>query len=127
MNQSSFITVEFPDDVLVRVGNSFRCSKETTQHGCRFGDWYVIQNLGFDAIADPDSNFDVGHNPTGLKVIAGLTFWEARRVALAMSDADMQVTNRALGDPDGGWIVESIIASALMDHYVFPLTTVGDQ
>lgn len=70
-----------------------------------------------------DTRFTVGHDPTGHKLIFGLTYWEARRVALAMDDADLVIpaTLEDLDDPDLYLVVEAIIASALMDHYVFPI------
>ncbi len=118
--------VEFPDEVRVRRGH-FTASVVTHQQGLRFGDWYVIECVSDDAVPDRDSNFDVGHNPTGLCLVHGATFQEARRIALAMDDADVDVEldenlNAGTPDPDLWQIVEGVVASALMDHYVFPLS-----
>lgn len=124
---SDLVSISFTDVVLVRQDRTLRNSYEVTRPGLAYGDWYVIENRGLDAIFDnPDSNFDVGHNPTGMKLWAGMTFWEAKRIAMAMSDgnidASIDASDMISEDPDVFYIIEAIIASALMDHYVFPLS-----
>lgn len=121
------LVVDFPDEVLVRRGVVYTEARLDTQHGILFGDWYVIECLGFEsAERDPERNFDVGHNPTGLRleIAGGLTLWEARRVAMAMDDAGIEIsvvdgTKPAINA--SGYLIEAIVASALMDHYVFSL------
>lgn len=91
-----------------------------------FGDWYVVFNTNIDADPNRDTNFDVGHADSGARLCQGVTFWEGRRIALALDDAGVGVcviASRIYIDLDRseGWLLEAIIGSALMDHYVFPL------
>ena len=120
------IEITFPDRVRVRRGYDYNTAVVAHQHGMRFGDWYVIECTSVDALWDDlDSNFDVGHYPTGLKLISGLTYWEARRVAMAMDDSDPILPVSADdvdADLDWMWVIQAVVASALMDHYVFPLS-----
>lgn len=119
------IEIRFPDSVLVRRGSYYATSRETRQPGILFGDWYVIEGSGPDSIGrEPNSNFDVGHNLTGSQLLGGLTFWEARRVAMALDDADQFISvYLSEMDDDIYWVIDAVVASALMDHYVFPLST----
>lgn len=115
------IEISLPDCVCVRGGKDYENSIVFNRRGMTFGDWYVIENTSPDAILDnPDSNFDVGHNPTGMKLIGGMAWWDARRIAMAMDDADL-VIELPPTDADMKEIVDGVIGAALMDHYVFPL------
>lgn len=125
MDSGDLIDIDLEDRVRVSRGGHDQTAIVSLEHGMIVGDWYVLFCRDSDAIRDnPDSNFVVGHNPTGLKLVWGVTFWEARRVALALVDADPQFSLE-LGDvdldPDIILVAEAIVASALMDHYVFPL------
>jgi hypothetical protein len=123
VEQEPSTRLELSDRVLVRRGDRLKSS--STHYGAGFvcGAWYVHVNTSFDGVfSNPDSNFDVGYMDTGQKLIGGLTFWEARRVALAMDDSDLTFSLDGSDlDPDTVYVVEAIIASALMDHYVFPI------
>lgn len=118
------ISIDFPDDVLVRRGLASEVGRFERHRAELIGDWYVRLGDDPDSFSqDRDTRFTIGHDPTGLKLAWGLTYWEARRIALAMDDADPVVPalNEYGDDPDLRYVVEAIIASALMDHYVFPI------
>lgn len=115
-------TVEIRFDDVVNARSVYDKSV-TPVMGMLFGDWYVNEMTSITAgglvenAADlpPSSRMMVGHNPSGCALIWGLEFWDARRIALAMADAEPDVSAGA------GPECEAIIASALMDHYVFPI------
>jgi hypothetical protein len=71
----------------------------------------------------PDSRrFSVGHQDTGFAIVFGIEFREAQRVAQALVDACLDIEQElADPDPDINYIIDAIIGSALMDHYVFPI------
>jgi hypothetical protein len=128
-------TVEIRFDDQVNITTEWR---RTTGPGLLFGDWYVMDGINvchrsssnpncFTSTVrmqslPPNSRFMVGHNPTGLAAVNGLEFWDARRIALALADADLEVAIPPRDmDPDFPCLIEAIIASSLMDHYVFPI------
>ena len=122
------VTVLLSDRVTVRRGNDPATSwveNRHHRHGQLFGDWYVRVTDGPDAgiLSSPEAVFMVGHEPTGYRLIYDLTYWEARRIAMAMQDADLAIPDvgQVPDDPDMVYIVQAIVTSALMDHYVFPL------
>lgn len=119
------IQVFLDDRITVRRGYVVESSRIESGYGQLFGDWYVRVADGPDLnfCTPPDRIFMVGHNPTGQRLLCDLTYWEAVRVALAMQDANPKITpvGEPADDPDIMFVLDSIIASALMDHYVFPL------
>lgn len=109
------IEVIFPH----RVPVTRKGRKKKREWGLLIGTrWYIIQNTSEDAEPDPGNNFDIGSNVSGLKLVGGLSFWEAHRVVLALEDSGMEEESE---DHDLIWIWESIFSSALMDHYVYPI------
>jgi hypothetical protein len=121
---------QLTDDVVVDIlfedaVNVRSCRTGCIKHlGVVFGDWYIIEGTTIthtDGSMEharnypPGSRFLVGHNPSGRALIWGLTFWDARRVALALADADPDVNAWTLEELD------AILGSSLMDHYVFPI------
>jgi hypothetical protein len=129
------VEVKFTDQVNVAMqGHGDR-----VMPGMLFGDWYVMDGIAivasyqkypnpYTGTVDPSrfpphSRFMVGHNPSGLAAVAGLEFWDAIRIARAFADADPEIVLDPDDlDPDFGHLTQAIIASALMDHYVFPIT-----
>lgn len=117
-----------PDTFEIRFDDAVNVRSSQTgfvkHFGVVFGDWYIIEgttithpNGQMEHARDypPDSRFLVGHNPSGQALIWGLVFWDARRVALALADADPDVNVWTHEELD------AILGSALMDHYVFPI------
>lgn len=115
------ITVNLTDMVRVHFVHGMR-----EQPGILFGQWYVTtcnpaQRDRLPIWGHGDGGYAVGHHGSGRAAACGLSFWEAYRVARAMGDADPDIGNGGV-DWDVVYLIEAVIGSAMMDHYVFPLS-----
>ncbi len=118
--------VRFDDVVNVCGPNGMR-----SYFGLAVGDWYIIEGMDtaipgkvveFVSDLPAHSRFSVGHGVLGKAITRGLEFREAQRIARALDDAGLDI-EAEIKDPDSdiNHIIDAIIGSALMDHYVFPI------
>lgn len=113
------IRVEMPDSVRVhQITDGL-----TRKHGLLLGAWYVRYGDDADSLLHPkESRFIVGNNQTGLRIEPlGWNFHDAKRIALALDDAFPAFSLETLEEWDCSCIFESVVAAALMEHYVFPI------
>ncbi len=118
--------VRFDDVVNVASPDGMR-----PNFGIAVGAWYIIEGMGHAvpgmivehaSTLPAHSRFSVGHGVLGKAIARGLEFREAQRIARALDDAGLDI-EAEIKDPDSdiNHIIDAIIGSALMDHYVFPI------
>ncbi len=123
-----------PDTLEIRFDDAVNIRGQDGMYsafGIVIGDWYVIEGrdmaipgkiVELASTLPAHSRFSVGHGVLGKAIARGLEFREAQRIARALDDAGLDI-EAEIKDPDSdiNHIIDAIIGSALMDHYVFPI------